>query len=137
MRKRTARRVAEPGCTARRELTVHPKGSQNVTSTHVPSSGRDRDVRSPDKKGRIDCFCVEQGDFCESNAEGVGYADRTILMREATDMVAAGDMLPSDGPFYVGVTASEFVIRWKCDGSVAGRVATEGSPLVAIGALAG
>jgi hypothetical protein len=80
---------------------------------------------------------VEQGDFCESDAEGVGYADRTILMREATDMVAAGGMLPSDGPFYVGVTASEFVIRWKCDGSVAGRVATEGSPLVAIGALAG
>ena len=93
----------------------------------------------PDDEGRIDCFCVEQGDVCESDddEEGVGFADRSILMREATDMVAAGDMLPSDGPFYVGVTASGFVLRRKCDGSVAGRVATEGSPLVAIGAWVG
>ena len=69
--------------------------------------------------------------------EGVGFADRATLMREATDRVAAGGMLPSDGPFYLGVTAEEFVLRWKCDGSVARRVATKGSSLVAIGALAG
>ena len=92
----------------------------------------------PDDEGRIDCFCVEQGDVCDvANEEGVGFADRTILTREATDVLVAGGMLPSDGPFYVGVTASEFVLRWKCDGSVAGRVTTEGSPLVVIGALAG
>lgn len=91
----------------------------------------------PEQEGRVDCLCVEQGDICEVEEEPDGFADRTTLVREATDLVAAGGMLPSDGPFYVGRTAEDLVVRWKCDGSIAGRVAIADFSVAVVGVLAG
>lgn len=91
----------------------------------------------PDEEGHVDCLCVPLGDLCRGDEEGIDVADRTRQAHEATDVVASGAMLPSNGRFYFGVAGEELVVRWKCDGSVAGRVAlADVSPVVA-GALAG
>ncbi len=92
----------------------------------------------PEEEGTGGCLCVPQGDPCHGGDEGgSAMADRMTDLRQATDVLAAGHMLPSDGPLYVGVTAKELVIRWKCSGSVAARVAIADVPLPVSGALAG
>jgi len=55
--------------------------------------------------------------------------EREQLEMEAVEAVAAGRMLPADGLFYLASNgAGETVVRWKCDGRVAGRLATAGIP---------
>lgn len=91
----------------------------------------------PEEEGHVDCLCVPLGDICRGDGGGFEVADLPTQAREAIDVVAAGGMLPSDGRFYVGMTAQELVVRWKCDGSVAGRVARADVPLTFSGVLAG
>lgn len=45
------------------------------------------------------------------------------MEQEAVTVVASGGTLPADGPFFVALNRHESVVRWKCSGTVAGRVA--------------
>lgn len=73
------------------------------------------------------CHCVPTGAIC---AERRAFApiDQETLGREATEVVASGGVLPADGLFFVGFRAGERVVRWKCDGSIAGRVTHADKP---------
>lgn len=101
-----------------------------VSVSHFP------DPVDPEGDGTYRGFCFTQGAYCWTDTGEIEY-DRIwgpkfpeeagtaalTLERQAMAVVAAGDMLPSDGPFYFGSAGDELVVRWKCDGRVAGRVA--------------
>ena len=72
--------------------------------------------------GFYTCFCSYEGGLCFL-AEAMAPTDREELENEAVEAVAAGRMLPADGLFYLASSAGETVVRWKCDGRVAGRLA--------------
>lgn len=78
-------------------------------------------------EGWWDCFCVPTGELC-AQTQVFAPIDKETLGREATEVVASGGVLPADGLFFVGFRAGERVVRWKCDGSVAGRVTHADKP---------
>ncbi len=92
----------------------------------------------PEEEGTSGCICVPQGEPCQGDGDGGSVmADRMSELGHAAQALAAGEMLPADGPFYVGVAAEEYVIRWKCSGAVADRVAIAAVTSRVLGALAG
>ena len=77
-----------------------------------------------DGDGWYDCWCLYQDGFCWV-AQAMAPTDREELEVEAIEAVTAGRMLPADGLFYLAVNSDELVVRWKCDGQVAGRLAAQ------------
>ena len=74
--------------------------------------------------GWHNCWCLYQDGFCWV-AQAMAPTDREELEVEAIEAVTAGSMLPADGLFYLAVNSDELVVRWKCDGQVAGRLAAQ------------
>ena len=69
------------------------------------------------------CDCDRSaGVLCTARAS-LDPEDRDAMEQEAVSVVAAGEMLPANGLFYVGSTSGQPVVRWKCDGHVVGRLA--------------
>ena len=68
------------------------------------------------------CSCAIGGGVCGLKAD-MGVGERSAHERQALEVLAHGRMLPADGFFYFGRSRGELVLRWKCDNSVAGRVA--------------
>lgn len=77
------------------------------------------------EEGWFECFCAPTGDLCVLR-QAFAPTDQERLGREATGVVASGGMLPADGLFFVGFRNGERVVRWKCDGSIAGRITQAG-----------
>ena len=73
--------------------------------------------------GDFICLCAPAGEICALR-QTFAPTDRETLGREASEVVASGGMLPADGLFFVAFRAGERIVRWKCDGGIAGRVAT-------------
>ena len=68
------------------------------------------------------CSCNRSaGVICEAQ-EALGPEERDAVEQEAITVVAAGEMLPANGFFYVASSLCQAVVRWKCDGDVAGRL---------------
>ena len=78
-------------------------------------------------KGWWTCHCWPTGELCALR-QTFAPIDQETLGREATEVVASGGVLPADGLFFVGFRAGERVVRWKCDGSIAGRVTHADKP---------
>lgn len=69
------------------------------------------------------CQCDRSGgSLCEGTL-AFGSIERDAMEQEAITVVASGGTLPADGPFFVALNRHESVVRWKCSGTVAGRVA--------------
>lgn len=73
--------------------------------------------------GEAGCACFIGGGLCGLRS-AMGIDERSRHERHALEMVSNGATLPSDGLFYYGRAKGDLVLKWKCDNSVAGRVAT-------------
>lgn len=73
------------------------------------------------------CLCVPRGEICALR-QTFAPIDQDALGRKATRVVASGGVLSADGLFFVGIRAGEQIVRWKCDGSIAGRVTQAAKP---------
>lgn len=106
--------------------TPAPKGV-NKGGTHC--EGRYSWMENPvdEDRGWWHCICIASGELCALR-QTFAPIDQDALGREATEVVASGGVLPADGFFFVGFRAGEPVVRWKCDGSIAGRVTQAGQP---------
>ena len=69
------------------------------------------------------CHCDRDGGTLCEGALAFGSIERDAMEQEAITVVASGGTLPADGSFFVALNRDESVVRWKCSGTVAGRVA--------------
>lgn len=97
-----------------------PNG-ENKGGTSCEGSMYWEDPLGEEGKGWWTCHCLPTGELCAVR-QTFAPIDQETLGREATKVVASGGVLPADGLFFVGFRAGERVVRWKCDGSIAGRV---------------
>ena len=67
-------------------------------------------------------MCLIGGGVCGLRAD-MGVGERSTQEGQALEALANGGVLPADGLFYFGRSNGDLVLRWKCDNSVAGRVA--------------
>jgi len=106
--------------------TPAPEG---VNKGGTSCEGRFNWMDNPEEedKGWWHCICITSGEVCALR-QTFAPIEQEILGREATEVVASGGILSADGLFFVGFRAGEKVVRWKCDGSIAGRVTHADSP---------
>ena len=69
------------------------------------------------------CQCDRSGGSLCEGPLAFGSIERDAMAQEAITVVASGGTLPADGPFFVALNRDESVVRWKCSGTVAGRIA--------------
>ena len=70
------------------------------------------------RKGRPCGRCIDRGELCEETFASIDETDAAL------DAFASGEMLPSDGRYYIGVAGNELVLRQKCGGAAVARLAT-------------
>lgn len=70
--------------------------------------------------GKTYCGCFPSGGVCFT---GASAGELRELESEALDMLASGDMLPANGPFYLASRGEELILRSKCDGRLAAYIA--------------
>lgn len=102
------------------DCEVDPSGTKGGTSCRKEVVWNDP---LGDSNGHFVCLCVPRGEICALR-QTYSPMDQEVLGREAAEVVASGAMLPADGLFFVGFSVGERVLRWKCDGSIAGRIAS-------------
>ena len=81
----------------------------------------------PEPLEGLRCWCLYIEGLCWV-PQAMSPGDRAKLEHEAVEVVAEGGMLPADGFFFLGSRPGELVVRWKCDGRVAGHVARSSVP---------